>query len=377
MMFSLLVLLVAGSKHACTRFSNSENCDSDINCMWTDSCQQNTCSNNVQDACLQSEHCSWNTCSNECEPTSRVTTECGKNKNFCTVQIDGKYFSRDMCTATPGCMWDMCYNQCNQAFLVPVQCQEECIDQLTEPSCIEASGCGWNACDGTCQKEDIVPKDCAQKLGAPAYNPGTYGRATMRYDPKTGRMYRPYQKRPMVLTHKVWTWVLALPPVCLIIFFIGFYFPQDICDSSDADMYGGDYVEEGELPSMHHHSQYSNLEPLKLQPPISDISSSTLHTMLSSKAASQTRNFNGTNSNPALHPAQYRGPSKSRILYQNTRHVETSRSISLDRERFGPSKRAPFSPPSPVSDIEGGYDYHYNYVPPTNRDSKKRKTEAM
>lgn len=58
---------------------------------------------------------------------------------------------------------------------------------------------------------------------------------TVRYDPITGRQYHPYQKRPMTLSSKVWTWILSLPFLCMLVFLMGFYFPSDLCDPNSDD----------------------------------------------------------------------------------------------------------------------------------------------
>jgi hypothetical protein len=156
---------------------------------------------------------------------------------------------------------------------------------------------------------------------------------TIKFDPSTGRQYQPYHRRPLKLDRRVWTWLAALPFVCIILFCLGYNFPSGLCDSNES---GGDVLQEGEDMAYRgrSHSNFRSGAHISLMHPTSDYTTSTIHTM-STKPPSQIR---------------YRGPSKSNLFQQTMNRSREDESI--ERERAFDPKREPRMPEIPESDVD-------------------------
>lgn len=185
---------------------------------------------------------------------------------------------------------------------------------------------------------------------------GARGRMPMlKYDAATGRKYMPYHRRPLVLDRRVWTWLAALPFICIVLFSLGYNFPS--CDAGDDDGPGGALLQEGgeDILSPHHRGRsQSNFRShnMSLMNPTSDYTSSTIHTMTTqSKPPSQIR---------------YRGPSKSNMFQAMQRGREDE---SIERERaFDPKREPTLLSHIPESDVD-----IQEFVPPV----RGRQSRAM
>jgi len=371
MFILILVNAIFGAEFSCQEQLQST-CEINPQCAWTTkgcAIKKKACIHQSQLACLNSVDCSWDTCVQQCNPSDLVTHECSIKDNFCRIKIDGKLMSKEMCTLTEGCSWDMCYSSCNQDFLIPEKCREssDTCDALDVGSCFAKKGCGWDKCATECRNSTIIEDDCLARLGVgtmpmtpvmpgmrprmtpgmpvmagmAGYMPGNGRMPMLKFDPATGRTYKPYQRRPLMLDRRVWTWLLALPFVCIIVFCLGYHFPS--CDSGDN---GGDIICEGEdmmsPPRGRSHSNFHSGAQFSLIHQNDDYTTSTIHTMQSSKPASQIR---------------YRGPSKSNLFQQT---METGREDeSVERERAFDPKRDPRMNNIPESDTDIN-----EYMPP-------------
>lgn len=346
MLHLILITAALSADFSCKKLLFPNTCEVYPQCGWSgQECKirPEACSYLIQDSCLNSVDCSWDTCTNECLPLELVKHECTVRDNFCQVKIQGKSMDKKMCLETEGCGWDKCYSNCNEKFMIPEKCKEPttCKD-LDVGTCMSENGCGWDECSHKCSKDTLITDECKKRLGVLPMMPGMPGRMPMqKYDPMTGRKYLPYHRRPLKLDRRVWTWIIALPFVCIFIFCLGYNFPSGLCDSSEKQS-GGDYIiaEEGEYDVRRSASNYRP-NHISLLPPQSDYTTSTLHTMQSAnKPPSQKR---------------YRGPSKSSMFQQTIGRA----SDSIDRERaFGQPKRMQM-PHIPESDVD-----HHEYVPP-------------
>merc|ERR1719203_1386360 len=239
-MFLLIFVNIALSSDFSCKEQSQTTCEINPQCSWTDTgcvIKLKACSYLSQDDCLDSVDCSWDTCLNKCRPLDLVEHECTKNDNFCRIKIDGKFMSKEMCTITEGCAWDMCYSTCNQKFLISSKCLEssDTCDALDVGSCFAKKGCGWDKCETKCNQETLIQDECKARLGVrtvpmtpmvrpgmrvtPGMRPGMTGYMPgripmLKFDPQTGRTYKPYHRRPLMLDRRVWTWLLALPFVC-------------------------------------------------------------------------------------------------------------------------------------------------------------------
>lgn len=359
-MFTLLLVnAIIGAEFSC-KDQIQPMCEIHPQCAWTSKgciIKTKACINQAQDSCLNSVDCSWDTCLHQCRPLDLVEHECTMNDNFCRIKIDGKLMTKEMCTVTEGCAWDMCHSSCNQKFLIPSKCQDSpsnCED-LDVGSCFAQEECGWDTCDNHCKNETTIDDECLTRLGVrtvpmtPGMRPGMTGyipgRMQLKFDTTTGRQYKPYHPRPLMLDRRVWTWLAALPFICMIVFCLGYHFPSGLCDNENNT--GGDYLQEGEdilspPPRGLSQSGFRSGAHASLMNPThtSDHTTSTIHTMQSSKPASQIR---------------YRGPSKS-DLFQKTlpriRRTASREDESIERERAFDPKRDPRMPHIPESDID-------------------------
>jgi len=346
MFILILVNVILGAEFSC-KTSSQTKCDLQEQCAWTSAgcvVKLQTCTVQSQDECLNSVDCSWDTCLHQCRPFDLVDHECSQKDNFCRIKIDGKLMSKEMCTITNGCAWDMCYSSCNQNFLIPSKCKESSSQDVCKKfdvgSCFAEEGCGWDKCSKDCKKEGEIVEECVTRLGlmpgmspmmpgmTPRMTPGMPGRMTpgmprmtpgrmtpgrmtpryvapgmpgyasagrmpmLKFDPSTGRQYKPYHRRPLLLDRSSWMWMLALPFMCMIVFCLGYNFPKGWCDSTEHTGPGGDVLLEGEeVMGSHHGRSASNFHSgahISIMQPNSDYTTSTIHTM-SSKPASQIR----------------------------------------------------------------------------------------
>lgn len=219
----ILLFTTAVLAQDCTEFLTQQRCEATDSCVF----DKNECisvyhcsSKKHQNSCID-KHCAWDTCSNECDFSALLSADCATQSltdDYCSMSVLGKPMTKSNCQELVGCAWDQCSDACAELHSI----QSDCVLRL-----------------GILPVNPMMPggmyPGSAMYPGYRGYYPGTRGRPLLKYDVETGRRYRPYQRRPLTLDKKVWTWVLALPFICALMFLSGFWFPSDVCGPSEDD----------------------------------------------------------------------------------------------------------------------------------------------
>lgn len=310
-MLTLLFTATVVLAQDCTGFLTQKRCEDTDSCVFdkNECISLHHCSTRQhQNSCID-KHCAWDSCSNECDFAGLISADCATQSltdDYCSLSVLGKPMPKSNCQDLVGCGWDQCSEGCAQLDSI----RSDCVLRLgLRPVNPMMPG-------GMYPGSSLYP-------GYAGYYPGTRGRPYLKYDVETGRRYRPYQRRPLTLDKKVWTWVLALPFICLVTFLSGFWFPNDVCGPSEDDS----------------HSTLMPYQPgetfMHMQPRDNDENSSYV---TSASKMSQQKRF-------AQRPSQlsYRPPAQER------------RSESVEREREYQNRREVFSPGSEDQSYEAPF----------------------